>query len=400
MRTVNKGINYAIGYKNEILQLLHICGVIPYRSLRLLSANYRMYQRAIIDMKNAGVVIVDKRGGEKNVRLLNHRWRRAEYENFIPEEYMKYYEQTAVGVISDLSSGSKNKTTPGRILKNSATQIMMYACGIEISPDKRDLRNEMLEDDDLIYYNSNEIKQIESYHDKVTHEKKEGEYNKKLINSRINGVLISPGGVYAIYNIGNSLIEWKRFGEVKMAAYIAGLIRHKSISDISINEPKEAIVIARTDSLYTKICLGSYNKNSKTILMNIDYAYDRLYAVPESRNGIIMLKMMIKNGWQRKILDSILSKEEQLAQNIVSVECDGYDVSAGIYKLVFCIPNLQKLKSFTTRAELASERDRFYIYCFDYQTKLITDVAGTNVKILKTNIEKFYNDYFTKQTRA
>lgn len=355
-----------------------------------------MYQRAIMDMEKAGTVIVDKRGGEKNVRLRNHRWRREEYEDFIPEEYMRHYEQTAVGVVSDLSGGAKNKTTPGRILKNSATQIMMYACGIEISPDKRDLRNEMLEDEDLVYYNSNEIKQIEAYRDQVTHEKKDGEYSKKLVNSRINGVLISPGGVYAIYNIGNTLIEWKRFGEVKMAVYIAGLIRHKSISDVSINGPKEAIVIARADSLYKKICLGSYHKNSKTILLNIDYAYDRLYAVPESRDGVTMLKMMVVNGWRMRILDSILPKEEQLAANDVSVECDGYDASTGVYKLVFCIPNLQKLKSFAARAEFASDRDHYYIYCFTYQMQLILDVGGEHVKILKTDIEMFYKDYFTK----
>lgn len=376
--------------------MLHITGVIPYRSLRLLSDNHRMYQRAIKDMEKAGIVIVDKRGGEKNLRLHNHRWRRREYEDFIPPDYMRYYETTAVAMVSDLSGGTKNKTTPGRILKNSATQIMMYACGIEISPNKRDLRSEMLEDDDLAYYNSNEIKQIEAYHDQVTREKRDGEYSKKLINSRINGVLISPGGVYAVYNIGNALIEWKRFGEVKMAAYIAGLIRHRSISDVSINEPREAMVIAQNDSLYVKICQGTYNKNAKVILMNIDYAYDRLYAVPETREGIIMLKMMVVNGWRGKILDSILPKEEQLAKKEVSVECDGYDVRTGIYKLVFCIPNLQKLKSFTTRAELASEREKYYIYCYAHQAKLVTDIAGTNVKILTIDIHKFYNEYFAK----
>lgn len=356
-----------------------------------------MYQRAITDMEKAEIVTVDNRGGEKNVRLRNHRWRRNEYENYIPETYMEYYEQTAVGAILDLSSGSKDKTTASRILKNSATKIMMYACGIEIGPDKRDLRREMLENEDVIYYNSNEIKQIESYHDQVhTQKTKKGEYSKKLINSRINGVLISPGGIYAIYNIGNALIEWKRFGEVKMATYIAGLIRHKSIADVSINNPKEAIVIARTDLLFAKICLGHYKKNSKTVLMNIDYAYDRLYAVPESRDGVIILKMMIKNGWQKKILDSIIPETEQLAKETVSVECDGYDSDKGIYKLVFCIPNLQKLKSFVARAEFAAERERYYIYCFTYQANLIVNVAGTNVKLLKTDLNDFYKNYFNK----
>ncbi len=393
-KKMNKGINYGKGYVNEILQLLHICGVIPYHSLQLLSDNHRMYQRAVKKMEKDGTIQVDKRGGEKNMRLRNHRWRRADYENYIPLEYMNYYETTAVNMVSNLSDGSKNRTTPSRTLKNASTQIMMYACGIEISPDKRDLRKEMLEDDDLAYYSSNEIKQLETYHDIVTKSKKEGVYSKKLINSRINGVMISPGGIYAVYNTGNTLMEWKRYGEVKMAAYIASIVRHKSTSDISISDPKEAIVIARNDSLFTKICLGHYKKNSKIILMNIDYAYDRLYAIPESREGIIHLKMMITNGWRGKILDSVLSKEEQLAKKEVSIECDGYDSQEGIYKLVFCIPDLQKLKSFTARASLANERSRYHIYCYSYQTKMIIDIAGLSVTILKMDIKEFYSKFF------
>lgn len=353
-----------------------------------------MYQRAVKEMEKDGTVQVDMKGGEKNVRLRNHRWRKSDYESYIPMEYMEYYERTAVKIIADLSDGEKNRSTPLKILKNCATQIMMYACGIEISPDKRDLRKEMLKDDDLAYYNSNEIKQIESYHDMVTHDKKSGSYSKKLINSRINGVLISPGGVYAIYNIGNALIEWKRFGEVKMASYIASLIRNKSIAEVSINEPKEAIVIAQNSSLFTRICLGSYKKNSKIILMNIDYAYDSLYAVPESREGVLMLKMMIQKGWRGKILDSILEKEEQLAKNDVTVECDGYDRATGRYKLVFCIPNLQKLKSFVTRADFAADRNKYYIYCYSHQAQMLMDIAGINVTILQIEIKQFYTEYF------
>lgn len=393
---MNNKINYGKGYKNEILQLLYLTTVIPYRSLRLLSPRPRMYQRAVKEMEEDKTVVVDKTGGEKNIRLREYRSRRVEYEAYIPAEYIEYYEATARGKLKDLSDSKNNRSAPEKVLRNSATQIMMYACGIEISPDKRDLRREMLEDYDIAYYNSNEIKQIENYHDTVTKEKKKGEYSKKLSNSRISGLLISPGGIYAVYNIGNTLIEWKRFGEVKMAAYIAGLIKHKSISEINANEPKEAIVIARNDTLFEKICSGNYGKKSRVILMNIDYAYDRLYAIPEDRNGVILLKMMTVNGWRSRILNAVIRKEEQIAKADVSVDCDGFDEEQEIYKLVFCIPNLNKLKSFTTRALFESDKKKYQIFCYSFQAQLILSLAGNSVTVYTVDIEKFYEEYFKK----
>lgn len=393
---MNNKINYGKGYKNEILQLLYLTTVIPYRSLRLLSARPRMYQRAVKEMEEDGTVVVDKQGGEKNIRLREYRSRRAVYEAYIPEEYIEYYEATARGKLKDLSDIKNNRSAPEKVLRNSATQIMMYSCGIEISPDKRDLRREMLEDYDIAYYNSNEIKQIENYHDTVTKENKKGEYSKKLSNSRISGLLISPGGIYAVYNIGNTLIEWKRFGEVKMAAYIAGLIKHKSMSEVDANEPKEAIVIARNDTLFEKICNGNYGKKARVILMNIDYAYDRLYAIPENRNGVLLLKIMTVNGWRGKILNAVIRKEEQMAKADVSVDCDGYDNENQIYKLVFCIPNLNKLKAFVTRAMFESNEKKYHVYCYSFQAQLILSIAGNSVSIFTVDIQKFYEEYFKK----
>ena len=395
-RKMNNKRNYKKGYKNEIIQLLHIVAVIPYRSLRLLSDNCRMYQRAVREMAEDKTVIVDKRGGEKNIRLLDYSSRRVEYEKYVPKGYAEYYEKTASEKIKALSDNI-NKSASERVMKNSATQIMMYACGIEIGPDKRDLRCEMLEDSDLAFYSSNELKQIESYRDTVTYQNKQGEKTKKLSNSRISGLLTSPGGIYAVYNIGESLIEWKKFGEVKMSAYITQLISKKSLSEVKIDEPKNAVVIARDESLFVKICNESYRKNEKAIILNMEYAYDRLYIVPEDQNGILLVKMMITSGWRGKILNMILRKEEQMNAAEVSVDCDGYDTENNICKLVFLIPNLIKLKAFITRALLETDKTRTYqIYCYSFQAKMISELAGNYVKILSIDIVKFFDQYFSK----
>lgn len=377
-----------------MIQLLCLVAVMPYRSLRLLSDNHRMYQRAVKEMEEDGTVVVDKRGGEKNIRLLNYDRRRGEYEDYVPKEYAAYYEETAREKIKALSD-EVNKAASERVMKNSATQIMMYAGDIDISPDKRDLRREMMEDSDLAYYTSGELKQIESYRDTVTYRNEKGEKSKKLSNSRISGLLVSPGGIYAVYHIGESLIEWKKFGEVKMAAYITRIIKQKSMSDVSADEPKNAIVIARNDKLFVKICNSSYRKNEKVVIMNMEYAYDRLYVIPEDRNGVLLLKMMAVNGWRGRILNSVLSREEQMASAEVSVDCDGYDAEHGIYKLVFCIPNLIKLKAFITRALLENNNQKSYqIYCFSFQTEMVAELIGKYGTILTVDVKKFYEEYF------
>lgn len=393
---MNNKLNYKKGYKNEIIQLLHIVSVMPYRSLRLLSENHRMYQRAVREMEEDGTVIVDKRGGEKNIRLLNYNRRRGEYVKYVPEEYAEYYEKTSREKIKALSD-EINRSASERILKNSATQIMMYASDIEISPDKRDLRCEMLEDSDLAFYSSLELKQIEAYRDTITYQKNKGEKSKKLSNSRISGLLVSPGGIYAVYNIGESLIEWKKFGEVKMSAYITQLIRKKSMSEVKIDEPKNAILIARNEKLFVKICNDSYRKNEKVIIMNMEYAYNRLYAIPEDRNGVLLLKMMTVNGWRGRILNMVLRKQEQMASAEVSVDCDGCDREKQIYKLVFMIPNLVKLKAFITRALLDADKNWTYqIYCYSFQIEMISELAGKYVKILSIDLQKFHDEYFSK----
>ena len=59
--------NYRIGNKKEILELLYTIGVIPYRSLWLFTTplHPRMYQRAVTQMEQDGVIKVEKRGKER-----------------------------------------------------------------------------------------------------------------------------------------------------------------------------------------------------------------------------------------------------------------------------------------------------------------------------------------------
>ena len=85
---MNDKVNYKKGYKNELLRLIYLCGLIPCGSLRVLKKDPRMYQRAVKVMEKEGIVIVDKKGGERNIRLQNRREHRGEYEFYLPAGYV------------------------------------------------------------------------------------------------------------------------------------------------------------------------------------------------------------------------------------------------------------------------------------------------------------------------
>ena len=391
---MNNKANYKKGYKNEILQLTYICGMIPYRSLRLLADAPRLYQRAVKEMEQEGILIVDKKGGEKNLRLQDRRNNKIKYEPYIPKEYIEYYENVSREVLKRL--GEENYMASKREMRNSSTKIMMYASGVEITPDKRDLQTEMIKESDVCYYNSPEIKTIIGYENEIEIvTERNGEKSRKINNTRINGLLVSPGGNYAVYNIGKEMIEWKRKGEIKIAATITNLIRKRHEKEYSITMQKEAVVIAQTPNQYIRIINNTNEKRiGKVNLINIDFTYDKMYAVPEDRHGVMLLKMMTQKGWRKKILDSIISEELQKASSRSNIDCDGYDEENDIYYLVFCIPDIAKLKNYIKRAQIEEDKSRFRIYCYTHQLPIIAAIAGDSVQVSKVDIEKYYKKYF------
>lgn len=391
---MNNKKNYKKGYKNEIIQLIYLCGLVPYRSLRLLADHPQLYQRAVKDLTEEKILTDDKKGGERNIRLQDRRKKKEEYEPYIPSEYIEYYEEETRLVLRRL--GENDYTSAKKEIRNSDTKVMMYAAGIDISPDKKDLETEMIEKDDCGYYGSTEFKSVIGYQATVTNESRnKKEISQKILNSRVNGLLISPGGTYAVYNIGKELIEWRRKGELKMASSISALMRSISAEKYSVTTKKECIIIAQTHTQYIHICNNTNEKRPYKINhINIDYTYDRVYAVPDNRDGVKLLAIMKRRNWKEIILDSILTKEERRNALNTNIDCDGYDSETELSKLIFCIPDLVKLKNFVKRALIEDDRDKFKVYCFTNQLPLITGFASNSVQITCVEFDKYIERYF------
>lgn len=385
--------NYRVGNKKELLILLHKLGVIPFRSLRLLTApaRPRILQQAIYQMERDHVVKIEKRGNEKIVMLQNTELQRKKYQEYLPALLIDYYNDFSNRNLWRTSE--KDVVGQVKVIRDTDAQMFFYACRFQIGPDAKDISKELIEMEERSYYSSRELKRLDGYNDG------KASSGKKISASRVNGMMLADSGAYAVYNLGNQMIEWRRFSEVKLSTYITELMRKRSAYEQNAKIPKEAIVLATTDKIFHQICELNYEKNKtyRVTYMNIDYVYDSIYAVPEDINGKLLIDIMSSRGWKYRIKQMLLRPEYIEDQKFTTVPCDGYDQINDVYILIFCIPDLVKLKSYVARANLEGNKKKYRVYCYSYQIPLLVTLAGTNIEILRTDINKFHDKYFSEK---
>lgn len=397
---MNNKINFKKGYKRKIMILIHQCGLLPYDDIRLLMGeSARMYQKNIRELAEKGYIRIEKRGTEKIIRLQDKEIHRAEYDTYLPAEIISYYDNHYDTSFYLDNLRSKNESLAKKPIRNASTCLLMQCAGVKIGYDSNLLTENLLTDETCIYMDSITVKHLDGYTASKLKEIDKDKSINKYKSSRLTGLLVSPGGVYCVYNIGGSMISWLRNGEQKMNIYVERLIRKRTDDSCCITYQREAIIIARSEDLFKRICLLDYsqsnNRYSGTPLINIDYAYKKMYAVPESECGIYMFKIMTCRNWKNIILQSIISKQDIENASGIDIRCDGYDKDKDMAILVFCIPDMVKLKTFIIRARLENNKKRFKIFCFTHQLALVTALAGRNsVQISHMDIKKYYEDHF------
>lgn len=386
---MNNKANYKKGNRMEILKALYANSCIPYRSLRLLQGEVKLTQRMVKKMEKEGLLAVcrSEHGNGKIIKLKDD-WQKTmkEYQEYLPNEYVDRYKK----VREEASKSKESRGREERLLKNAEASLLMHRSGVGTYPDNRegiDKYMTMLGQGRSQYYSSVEIKNQESYRDKVELDK---DGRKKVTSSRINGLLVSPGGNYAVYNITNHLIEWEKFGELKIVHHIEKVLAvnvnsKQQPNNTSTTRLIDCLLVANDMEMFERVLTNENNKRRSTTLLNIDYAYENMYAIPTDKNGIEMLKLMQKENWKMKMEYLLLSNCEKDAENF-SIVHDGYNEEDG-YILLFCTSNLSKLKMFLKRATNARDSEKFCIYCFTYQLplfqKLRLELGSISIKAME-----------------
>jgi hypothetical protein len=89
-----------------------------------------------------------------------------------------------------------------------------------------------------------------------------------------------------------------------------------------------------------------------------------------------------------KLRNNTLNSCDIEGRDQASIECDGFDAKRNVYKLMFIIPDLVKLKSFVRKAIDENDADRFKIYCYKHQVPMLNQLVRGKAKVLSIDINK------------
>lgn len=388
-REVNNAPNYKKGNRLEIIKILYTNVALPYRSLRMYKGQTRLTHRLAKKMEKEGLLeIVSGEGGVKYIVVKGVKENYLDtYARYMDKSYlsaclkqMEEYTKCKAGNGEDRAYSEKKRLRLERLLNMSETILMMHLGNVNVYPDETislesAMRSGELPGDKAIFYTSTEIKRAGYIED--VEKAKDG--SKKVQTSRIYGMLVSDGGIYAVYNISNRLIEWKQYGEIKMQHHIKRITRGMNRAS---GEDIGCVLLANEMKMFARVITNEYDRNRKgyQILLNIDYAYENMYGLPTTKEGIEMLMLMQEKDWKEQLERNLLAG---CTRNIksYSVVCDAQNEEDG-YILLFCNGNIARLKLFLQRAVNAREDEKFCVYCFDFQLPLLAalEIGDTAVK--------------------
>ena len=389
---MNIKTNYKKGYVNSVLNIVFRYGTLPYDVFQLYGKTKAVqYHRAVKKLKDEGIL--------EEIKTLN-KVRCIRFSDSVPEEALRVIDATISSnnnkdrlyMLAMKNTSRDNlgryKTDQTKIINDISAECFVEAAGFHTDAMLEDMQSI----DKPLYLTSTQLKKESDYSDKIERTKEGAD---SLRNSRINGLYAAPGGVFSIYSLGYHLIEWRRSGEERMQAYVASMLSNRLSQFYISMYKKEAIILSKSEVSFAEIVKLDYSPKKRMtgrVLMNIDYAYESMYAIPYNPNGIKMFQMMQTQNWKYQLKSKFLCHEEIEEAGFVSIRCDGYDKDTGVYTLVFCIPDMTKLKDFLKRATLEEDSSKFRIICYKHQLPMLAEIIGKNAKIMTISLDDVYEE--------
>lgn len=384
--------NYNKGTRLDIIKTLHMNAVIPNKALVVMDTP-RTYKDKLREMEKEGLIeeyrVKNWNRSYRIYTLKDYEKNKSDYIEKLGDGYYENYVMT--GQQAARTCRSKTGSESMRIISAASTYIMMKQAGVKCDPNTKPnlYRNELLDECGSVYYTSREVKGYTDYHDDIKNNTDEmGDAMKQVISSRMTGLLLSDGGAYPIYHLGYSLSNWQRGGELKIKVHMDYMLGSKMSNpkscDYSILTLEDYASLARVITPLTDN--DEKNINAFRIL---DTAYKRIYAVPYSLEGRKMIEIMTIRDWEYKFKSLFLKNYEWRDVERTGIPCDGYTDDK--YVLLFCIPDLKKLRLFKTYAARIGDKNRFAVLCFDFQEEMVAKACGSHCRILKASFDKFYD---------
>lgn len=359
-------------YGEILLKLIALCGEFPYHSLYLIDGNERILKRTLLNMKKEGYVTVLGKGQARTIRLTKKAFKPL---SEIGIEYQEHY--------MFMSGGHKfrgGKDADRIVWRNhrlaEILAILQYLDAKLWCFEKPELslkkHKSAIDKDDIIFYNSREMKNADI------------EQRYKTEFTRVMGALLSPGGVYAVYNTNSGLMKWNKQGEGKAQVLIEDIVssnysgQHEQLNN--------AIMFGKDIDTAKKILEsnGGLRDSNDFEMLSFDNTYENIYFIPLDDHGIYQLNLIVQKNWRDAIRYSIFPEEYLETENL-TIDCDAYDGEKK-YILSFLDGNIGRLKRFK-EASYDSKSKSFEVVCFDWQAKMISEYMGNNATIKEVTEE-------------
>lgn len=370
-------------FKHKLLTAMIIAGEYPYKSLDLMMESPLRKREVINQLKEKDYIDIKIAYGIKRIRFKMFDKKKKEYCNDLFEGANTYKPNERI-------RASERKLE--RIDRIAEVIMMMLEAGINVTPDMKPQISDMepIEelDDRMPYF-------MTSLEARAAVEIKED----KGKGTRFHGTLVSKGGLYNIYNMGNSMMEWVRPSEFTAVDF--NIQYQKSVLPWGDNYKewygKSAIIFSRNMEYIVDFVKGNvtprHGHGSSKNLVNINTYYDHTFYIPLSYQGQVMLNMMCRKNWHF-FLVGLFYKKEHLASNDVkmSIACDA--VKEGCYCLVFMDGDIGRLKKFVSQKIEPENYGKYRILCYDFQEDAVKKLSPPGIDVIAYDFERITNGFY------
>lgn len=401
--------SYTTGYRGEVIRMVLTHGILPYEVFNLYTvAQMKQYRYAVHTLEEEGILGTKRpMCGRKIVYMQNFDVNDYKFQQFVKMGILDKYKTLGIKKLYLMNSSSESREGKKNLVRDqnkALDDIISYTIAEIADPHIKESYYD--EDTDKAFEYS---KDLMSYYSRAylksrnlaggTNGKQsvlatQYKHTQKWSSTRLNGMLHTAGGDYCMYCSQKKIIIWDAISEMKIVYYLEMLI---NACVGKANGQREAIFLFKNNKIYDQLMnlsVGRSRSGGKELIIT-SKAYDSVYGIPLSQDGISTLRLMSRRNWKQTIKANIFSQAEIDAAEYVTVGCDAYDSNKNTYKLCYCIPDFNKLSSFIIRANIENRRDGFEVYCYSYQAPIIKKLVGNTAKVFQVDIQMM-TDAFKK----
>lgn len=354
----------------ELLELIAISGELPVSQLSRLPGG-ESYKAAIITaLKQQKLLKTYYRDSLRGYRLTALTKRLLCEES--PDRFMFYL--TGAG---DTNHVRNEITRRLRLHRIAETTVTMKNAGVTVFRNERSAVFAPDWSGDIrirspSFFNSREIKEL-------------GTVFAKIRGARSVGVLLTEREIFAVYNLGDSLMKWEYKSEMRTKALLKTVLcRERLPKQYSPDSVRGLIFGNRMELAYDLLTNGGGKQ-----YFVLDGNYESFCFLTNDRRGEAVLKLLCDSELADS-LNELLTGDLEPAQPGYTIENDAMEDGNPVLLCYTC--DLPRIKRFQSALQLQNKHGT--IICFDYQAETLRRYCGDTVQFQTIDFEKWERRFF------